>query len=251
MKTLLELQTMQNLKTQNDTNSSALSSSSSLFSGLIEELIQEQSMTPSDALSGLSDVRSSQNLVTIMQPNGATAGTSTANTYLATFLLNGSSVPINHSKIDNNEASPLAPYTTDYTGQQAYTELLAKAENYSDAISEAAETYHLPKKLIAAVIKQESNFNPNAVSSAGASGLMQLMPTTAKYLGVTDRYNPEQNIMGGAKYLRQMLDQFDNDLPTALAAYNAGPGNVKKYGGIPPFKETEKYVTKVLGYYNA
>ena len=100
-------------------------------------------------------------------------------------------------------------------------------------------------------MKKESNFNPSVVSSAGASGLMQLMPSTASYLGVNDRFNPEQNIMGGTKYLRQMLDQFDNNIETALAAYNAGPGNVKKYGGIPPFKETQNYVTKVLNYFNA
>ncbi|WP_253896158.1 lytic transglycosylase domain-containing protein [Solibacillus sp. R5-41] len=251
MKTLLELQTMQNLTTQTDTNTNALSSSSSLFSGLIEDLLKDQSMNTSDSLSGLGDVSSSQRLLTMIQSNGAKTGVSSANPYLATFLLNDSDAPFNSPKLDNNELSPLAPYTRDYTGQQAYKDVLANAENYRDVISEAAQTYNLPEKLIAAVIKQESNFNPNVVSSAGASGLMQLMPATAKYLGVTDRQNPEQNIMGGAKYLRQMLDKFDNDISTALAAYNAGPGNVKKYGGIPPFKETQNYVTKVLNYYNA
>lgn len=125
------------------------------------------------------------------------------------------------------------------------------ASNFDNIIKQAAETYNLPEKLISSVIKQESNFNPSALSTAGASGLMQLMPGTAKYLGVSNIFDPEQNIMGGAKYLRQMLNQFDGDMETALAAYNAGPSAVKKYGGIPPYKETQNYVQKVLNYYQA
>jgi soluble lytic murein transglycosylase-like protein len=129
--------------------------------------------------------------------------------------------------------------------------LSAPKTDYDNIITRAAETYDIPKKLIQSVIKQESNFNPNAVSYAGASGLMQLMPATASYLGVQNSFDPEQNVFGGAKYLRQMLDMFDGSTTLALAAYNAGPGNVKKYGGIPPFNETQNYVKKVTGYYNA
>lgn len=129
--------------------------------------------------------------------------------------------------------------------------MTAPKTNFDDIITRAAEKYNVPKKLIQSVIKQESNFNPNAISYAGASGLMQLMPGTASYLGVNNSKDPEQNVFGGTKYLRQMLDMFDGDISLALAAYNAGPGNVKKHGGIPPFSETQNYVKKVTGYYNA
>lgn len=117
-----------------------------------------------------------------------------------------------------------------------------------DAIfNKASEKYDIPVNLLKAVAKSESNFNSNAESNAGAQGIMQLMPGTARSLGVTNSFDPEQNIMGGAKYLRMMLDKFDGKIDLALAAYNAGPGNVQKYGGIPPFQETQNYIVKVLG----
>ncbi len=117
-----------------------------------------------------------------------------------------------------------------------------------DIFTKAAETYDVPVELLKAVAKAESGFNPNAVSKCGAMGIMQLMPATAKALGVVNAYDPEQNIMGGAHYISQKLKAYNGDITLALAAYNAGSGNVAKYGGVPPFAETQNYIKKIYGY---
>ena len=131
-------------------------------------------------------------------------------------------------------------------------ELLAENEaegRYMEIIIEAAERYGVDPALITAVIKAESEFNPRAVSHRGARGLMQLMPATARALGVKNSFNPEHNIHGGTKYMKQLLDQFDGKVKLALAAYNAGSRKVRKYQGVPPYKVTRSYIRKVFSYY--
>lgn len=124
-------------------------------------------------------------------------------------------------------------------------------ERYQKYIEEASKKYDVDSSLISAVIRQESAGNPYAVSRAGAKGLMQLMDSTASDLGVRRVFNAKENIMGGAKYLSMMLKKFNGDEKLALAGYNAGPGAVDKYNGIPPYKETVNYVKRVLNYKNS
>lgn len=124
------------------------------------------------------------------------------------------------------------------------------SESVRPYVQEAATKYNLDPALIEAVIKQESAYDTAARSAVGAEGLMQLMPETAKELGVENSLDPRQNVMGGAKYLRQLLDQFDGNLTKVIAGYNAGPGAVSHYGGVPPYAETQDYVAKVLKNYD-
>jgi Rod binding domain-containing protein len=131
-----------------------------------------------------------------------------------------------------------------------FERLNTRLSNYSKAIDRASEVFNLDKNLIKAVIAAESAGRKDAVSKAGAKGLMQLMDGTASDLGVRNSFDPIENIMGGAKYLKMMLDKFDDNVELALAAYNAGPGNVIKHKGIPPFEETRAYVSRVKRYHN-
>ena len=149
----------------------------------------------------------------------------------------------NKLKIDPNSSTEMTnTQNTDKNSENGTSE----RQNIDSLIQKAADKYNLTPKLISAVIKAESDFNADVISRAGAQGLMQLMPETAKELGVTDPFDVEQNIEGGVRYLRQMMDQFKGNVRLALAAYNAGPGAVQRYQGIPPYQETIQYVQKVL-----
>jgi soluble lytic murein transglycosylase-like protein len=121
---------------------------------------------------------------------------------------------------------------------------------YDDVITEASKSHGVPFSLLKALIKIESDFNPRAISSAGAIGLMQIMPENISALNIKDPFDPWENIMGGTRYLKQLIGRFNGKLPMALAAYNAGPNIVDRYKQIPPFKETENYVEKVMEYYS-
>lgn len=117
-------------------------------------------------------------------------------------------------------------------------------------ISSKSMKYKIEPSLVSALIKVESNWDHKAVSQRGAKGLMQLMPSTAKDMNVNNPFNPEENIEGGMRYLRYLLDKFDGDIALALAAYNAGPGKIQKYKGMPPIIETKQYVERILSIYN-
>jgi soluble lytic murein transglycosylase-like protein len=123
-----------------------------------------------------------------------------------------------------------------------------RVNTYAPLIREASEKHGVDENLIKAVIATESAGNPRARSSADAKGLMQLIDTTARSMGVRNSWSPRENILGGAKYLQQMLSRFEGNVEQALASYNAGPGAVEKYGGIPPFRETREYVGRVMEY---
>lgn len=224
---LMDINTMQNFGAVNSFNASP-QATPSMFNTMLEEMMgNAPSNNPSISNSLLGSLSSTESLrysgyKDVFKP-------SSLNHLLATQT----NLPIN-----TTEQTSTTKNNAKYSGK------------YENIIKEAAQKYNLPERLISSIIKHESSFNANTVSHAGARGLMQLMPGTAKFLGVTDSFDPVQNINGGSKYLRQMLNQFNGNLSLAVAAYNAGPGNVKKYGGIPPFNETQNYVKKVLKTFN-
>ena len=137
-----------------------------------------------------------------------------------------------------SKVTPAIEVTEEYVAVPA-------SEAYDEIIDEAARLYDIDANLIHAVMQAESAFHPYAVSRAGAEGLMQLMPELSDEMGVGDAFDPRENIMGGVRYLKRLLDYHDGNLDLALASYNAGPGNVERYGGVPPFRETRNYVKTI------
>jgi soluble lytic murein transglycosylase-like protein len=164
--------------------------------------------------------------------------------YGATFLLEN--LPNNPSSI----GFPIGKYRVlNMPGDRIAAHIRTPVKPYSQIIHAAARRHRVDPALIKAVILAESKYNPEAISKKGAKGLMQLMPLTAKSLGVADIFDPEDNINGGTRYLKKLLDRFDGDIKLALAAYNAGSRYVKKYGGVPPFLQTKTFIKKVLKYH--
>jgi len=154
----------------------------------------------------------------------------------------------------NNQIKPMriknTTTETDATNVHPSNESLNRLEKFDSHIDEAAKSFGVDKNIIKSIIMTESAGNNKAVSSAKAKGLMQLIDSTASDMGVRNVFNPRENILGGTKYFAQMLRQYSGDVKLALAAYNAGPQNVEKYKGVPPFDETKNYINKVLGYFN-
>ena len=184
--------------------------------------------------------------ITIIFANNTIVGVIMTNNLINTNYYSQIAAPksstVNTTKSTSTDFSSLLQSAVNATDKKQTGE----SSSMSTIFDRAAAAFNVPVTLLKAVAKNESNFDADAVSSCGAQGVMQLMPSTAKSLGVTNSLDAEQNIMGGAKYLSQMLSRYDGDTTLALAAYNAGSGNVAKYGGVPPFKETQTYIARVL-----
>ena len=180
--------------------------------------------------------------LTPLRPPGLSAGTAGRGTFASTLArAQDRTVPSTGAQRRSVSSAASAYVPTAAT-------LTVGPVPYQSEIVAAATRNGVDPALLAAVVKHESNFNPRAQSGVGAKGLTQLMDATANGLGVTDSFDPVQNLDAGARFLGSLLKQFHGDERLALAAYNAGPGAVKKYGGIPPYQETKRYVPKVLGY---
>ncbi|TGB00103.1 lytic transglycosylase domain-containing protein [Sporolactobacillus shoreae] len=230
---LISMNAMDSFQNQSDLLSSSTASGSN-FSDLLS-LLMLMMQRDTGINSGLPNSGSSAT------PSGTT-GNSTADSDALLWQQMASASPLSLASGVNGTL----PATVD-TSSDLENAGSDKISDYSKIINEMSQKYSVNPRLIESVISAESGGNSAAVSPAGALGLMQLMPGTAAALGVTDALDPAQNIEGGTKYLRQLIDKYDGSIPLALAAYNAGSGSVAKYGGIPPFPETQTYVRNILG----
>lgn len=173
---------------------------------------------------------------------------SSAKSNFGTLLLDPRLKQVNASVVKQTPQVTSSNALAEAVAVQANTQVSSKSQ-ILNVVSQVSKKYNVDEKLVQALIKQESGFNPKAKSKSGAMGLMQLMPATAKSLGIKDPYNTVQNVEGGVKYLKSMLNKYNGNVILALAAYNAGPGAVDKYSGVPPYKETQNYVRNILANY--
>lgn len=204
------------------------------------------SLNPIDTIYPANNPNTIQSFENILQ--------STTKSNFGSLLLGPQSMKVNANLVKNTPAQSLTNALSEISGTGAVNpaadvSVSASKSQILSMISKISEKHGVDEKLVKAVIKQESGFNPSATSKAGAMGLMQLMPATAKHLGVKDAYNPVQNVEGGVKYLKSMLNKYNGNIILALAAYNAGPGAVDKYSGVPPYQETQNYVKNILANY--
>lgn len=174
---------------------------------------------------------------------------SSAKSNFGTLLLDPRLKQVNANIVKQIPQVSLQNALQEATAVQANIQQPANKSQILNIVSQISKKHGVDEKLVQALIKQESGFNTKAKSKSGAMGLMQLMPFTAKNLGVKDPYNPVQNVEGGVKYLKSMLNKYNGNVILALAAYNAGPGAVDKYSGVPPYQETQNYVRNILANY--
>lgn len=201
--------------------------------------------------------QSSQNPLDVIYPNNQNVKTESFENVLqastksnfGTLLLDPQLKRVNANIVKQTPQMSFSNALQEANAVQANTTQPASKAQVLNVISQISKKHGVDEKLVQALIKQESGFNPKAKSKAGAMGLMQLMPSTAKNLGVQDPYNMVQNVEGGVKYLKSMLNKYNGNVILALAAYNAGPNAVDKYSGVPPYKETQNYVRNILANY--
>lgn len=235
-----------------------------MFSGFIQNLLNTGGQTQAmqryaqinNRVNSLNPQQAQNPLDTIYPKDKVTKTTpfeevlqSSAKSNFGSLLLDPRIKQVNANIVKQTPQTSLQNALTEAAAVQANTAQPTSKSQILNVVSQISKKHGVDEKLVQALIKQESGFNPKAKSKAGAIGLMQLMPATAKNMGVKDPYNTVQNVEGGVKYLKSMLNKYNGNVILALAAYNAGPGAVDKYSGVPPYKETQNYVKNILANY--